>query len=1175
MGGVLPMGLRVVGIRGVLMKVWHFIIAVFLIGPAVANAGVITGNYLLDDYTFTSNPDGLPSGTNNEWRYDSAGARVQWKTTQANTGGINGNFNGGTVNLLSHTAVTGDPDYNINTTKLTAITPAWATASFAYAGTATYDPDHVIEGYYVITIDTTGDTYVGTSTTNKIHDGPTRLPSGNNTMLQNNLRDGWNVLTWDVNPFAAGGIVYADIVNISVDFYATTITDNIGSGTHDEYFSMKEAPIEYTAETVYTPPVIPLVGVYFDDNGSTAGFGLDSGGSITFEPTASQFTTNLAGDTSPEPLGTNTAVIFNLEAPGGSDRVPVTLVPGSATTLSRITTIRTSGNELLELNAASGAASITLVGSAIVDTSANIEFADDLLLSGDFVKTGSSALTFASGSTYTGTATAAYGAINLIGNANLADAFFAISNGTVSIDNSISSNITVGGFITGGQVELTSDTPVTVSISGGLAVDNGTAEQLRFVGDQDIEFDASSVSTFEIGKNGAVRTADKLKTAGSIICDGTLNVELMAGSDPLTAGDAFDLLDGNINGAIAGAFDTVSLPALAPGLEWITNTLYTQGFIWVREINAPPAVAKPNVIILFADDLGYADCGFQPLGSTDIITPNIDTIAENGVIFTAGYANGPVCAPSRGGLMTGQYQNRFALHDTPAAWHMEDPENPGEVLHDGILPGMTCFGHRMQDLGYATCMIGKWHGGESREHYPPHRGFDEFYGFNNGAHNYNPLDNYDPGDTLNRLLMRGMFPVDYEPDYLTDAFGREAVSFINRHAHEPFFLYVPFNAPHGPMTASDEHSQILFGKNANQLTTREKLISMVYSMDLAIGGILDAVRNNGLEEETLIIFYSDNGGTGLSGGNASANTPLRGVKGQLWDGGIREPFCMQWKGQLPEGLSYDFVVTGLDLMPTAVNMAGGSFTTNDIVDGNDIMPAVLGQTGTPPNDIVVWWFNDRWVARDNEWKLIDVGSGPELYHIIDDISETTDVYGDNPDVVNRLYGYYTNIVTEFDLVTDASRWSSNEVYHLAIKDPEFQVIYLPTNTTEWVESQYPGIDMDNDGLSNLLEYQLGLPLDSPSVLSNGLSWNLDTLPSSGSLDLTYRKRTATTGENAIPAPAYTIEQTGSLTGSWSAASSTRIDGPNPTGDPDYEESTYQVDINPAAAQEFFRLHIQD
>jgi arylsulfatase A-like enzyme len=941
------------------------LMAGFCISVNWANAGIVNVGNLLDDPSFTSIPDaGMPTSGNEQYRYDTAAGKervqIQTSSTTPSTAGDSSSFTA-SINIFDDTEVTGDGDYDISTTTLDAITPAFSRSDFVYSATADLrlpGHDQVINGWYVITLDTLSGIYTATSGVANIFDGD---PANNNAM-EDQVISAWNSLIWDSDPFAIGGVVYAEINSIGIEFFHETVVAN--TLDNNAWFNFESATIGYTAETIASSPV--------------------------FDP----------------------------------------------------------------------------------------------------------------------------------------------------------------------------------------AVSNGVAGDLLLLSGSNYTFGASAVSTFEINKSGTIRSSDKLKTDGTVFCDGTLNVVLLAGSDALEAGDAFDLLDGNITGAITGEFSTVNLPALSGGLEWTTNTLYTQGFIWVRETNTV-SVAKPNVIILFADDLGYADTGFQPLGSTDIITPNIDTIAENGVVFTAGYANGPVCSPSRGGLMTGQYQNRFALHDTPATWHMEDPAT-GEIMHDGIPTNMTCFAHRMQDQGYATCMIGKWHGGETREHYPPHRGFDEFFGFNNGATSYYPDEN--ENSNLNRRLMRGMFPVDQEDEYITDAFGREAADFINRHAHEPFFLYVPFNAPHGPMTASTNHSHVVFGKDAGDLTLREKLITMVYSMDLAVSNILDAVTSNGIEGETLIVFYSDNGGK--PGNNESYNTPLRGQKGDLWDGGIRVPFAMQWKGQIPEGLSYDFVVSGLDLMPTAVGMAGGTFTTNDIVDGNDILPAVTGQTATPPNDIVLWWHNDRWVARDNEWKLVDhdknSGTPPELYYIIDDMSETTDVYNDHPDVVARLYSHYTNTVAEFDLLTDASIWSSNATYYLNIQDPANHVIYEPTNAAEWVESAYPGTDMDNDGISNLQEFLLGLPLDSPSVLSNGLAWSLDSLAVSNSLNVTFRKRISTTGENAIPAPTYNLEETGTLTSnSWSSATAVLTDGPNPTGDPDYVEETYRIDTDPADSSGFYRLKVQE
>jgi hypothetical protein len=220
--------------------------------------------------------------------------------------------------------------------------------------------------------------------------------------------------------------------------------------------------------------------------------------------------------------------------------------------------------------------------------------------------------------------------------------------------------------------------------------------------------------------------------------------------------------------------------------------------------------------------------------------------------------------------------------------------------------------------------------------------------------------------------------------------------------------------------------------------------------------------------------------------------------------------------------------------------------------------------------MVLWWHNGKWAARDNEWKLIDVGSGPELYHIIGDIGETTDVYAGNPAVVDRLYSHYTNTLAEFDIVTDASRWSSNSTYYMDITDPAYHVIYEATNVTEWLESAYPGTDTDKDGISNYIEFMHGLPLESPSALSDGVAWNLAEIAQSN-LSVTYRKRVGSVGENSLPVSGVSIEQTGMLeSNAWEAADAVLTDGPNATESTNVVEVSYLVNV-PDEPRGFFRL----
>ena len=244
------------------MKKILIVAVVTLMLVNLAEAGVITGERLLDEWGFGSNPDSLPTGNDdeNQWRYSSSGTAVIWETSQANTGGINDGFNAGTANIFDDVGVVGDADYDINTTKLTGISANWAAGNFSYAGTVTYAANHVIEGYYTITVDTVGGTFLGTSNAGKIHDGPTRLGTGgSNSLLQSNLASAWNVINWDTDPFAGGdGIVYADITDINIDFFATTTAGN-GGGTHTEFFTMKQADIQYEATTIPEPATLGLV----------------------------------------------------------------------------------------------------------------------------------------------------------------------------------------------------------------------------------------------------------------------------------------------------------------------------------------------------------------------------------------------------------------------------------------------------------------------------------------------------------------------------------------------------------------------------------------------------------------------------------------------------------------------------------------------------------------------------------------------------------------------------------------------------------------------------------------------------------------------------------------------------------------------------------------------------
>ncbi|MBI4579863.1 MAG: sulfatase-like hydrolase/transferase, partial [Planctomycetes bacterium] len=328
---------------------------------------------------------------------------------------------------------------------------------------------------------------------------------------------------------------------------------------------------------------------------------------------------------------------------------------------------------------------------------------------------------------------------------------------------------------------------------------------------------------------------------------------------------------------------------------------------------AEPAGARPNIVLIVADDLGYADLGCQ--GAKDIATPSIDSLAAGGVRFTNGYVSCPVCSPTRAGLLTGRYQQRFGHEFNPGPPARAEP-------HFGLPLTEKTIADDLKTAGYVTGMVGKWHLGYQPKFHPTKRGFDEFFGFPGGAHSYVDAK-ADPAN----LIYRGTTPVD-EKEYLTDAFAREAAAFVARHAKERFFLYLPFNAVHSPLQAPDKYKERFASINDPK---RQTMAAMLSAMDDAVGAVLKELRDRGIFENTLIFFISDNGGP--TPGNASRNTPLSGFKAQVWEGGIRVPYLIQWPGRVPAGRVYEQPVIALDILPTAVAAAGGSVPADRKLDG--------------------------------------------------------------------------------------------------------------------------------------------------------------------------------------------------------------------------------------------------
>jgi arylsulfatase A-like enzyme len=390
---------------------------------------------------------------------------------------------------------------------------------------------------------------------------------------------------------------------------------------------------------------------------------------------------------------------------------------------------------------------------------------------------------------------------------------------------------------------------------------------------------------------------------------------------------------------------------------------------------------RPNVLVIVADDLGYADLGCQ--GAKDIATPAIDSLAANGVRFTDGYVSCPVCSPTRAGLNTGRYQQRFGHEFNPG------PPAMAEDIFGLPLKEKTLANY-MKEAGYVTGMVGKWHLGYKPEFHPMKRGFDEFFGFPGGAHSY-----IDPKADGANPILRGTQPVD-EKEYLTDAFGREARAFIRRHAAEPFFLYLTFNAVHTPQQVPEKY---LARFASIQDDKRRKMAAMLSAMDDAVAGVLQAVRDKGLENNTLIFFISDNGGPTPS--NGSRNTPLTGYKGQVLEGGIRVPYIIQWKGRLPAGEVYRKPVISLDILPTAVAAVGGAAPRD--VDGVNLLPYLTGRKDAVPHDVLFWRFGPQAAVRKGDYKLVmQRDQQPQLFNLAEDIGEQHDLAAGKPDLLKEL-----------------------------------------------------------------------------------------------------------------------------------------------------------------------------
>ncbi len=433
------------------------------------------------------------------------------------------------------------------------------------------------------------------------------------------------------------------------------------------------------------------------------------------------------------------------------------------------------------------------------------------------------------------------------------------------------------------------------------------------------------------------------------------------------------------------------------------------------------SIQPPNIIVVLADDLGYNDLG--SFGSQVIRTPHIDALAERGIRVTDGYVSAAVCSPSRAGLYTGTYQSRFGYEFNTS----------GRDTVVGLPTDQRTMADMLRSAGYATGLIGKWHLGKSEQHHPLRRGFDEYFGHLSGGSTYIdsrkegveswPTQNAPTERPATSAIFEGFEEVEVE-EYLTDVFADKAVDFIRRHKSERFFLMLTPNAPHTPLQATKEYVERYVDVEP---AGRRIFAAMVSSVDDYVGDVIAELRAHGLEDNTLIVFFSDNGCVKYLSQDMCSNDPLSGSKRFHLEGGIRVPFIFSWPAALPAGTTYSQPVISLDLFATFAAAAGSGETAPDSVN---LLPYLRGENSDPPHEFLFWRAKPNVAVRWGHWKLWKVnrsdrtfddltlggrrlpqvdypGDSPTgqltvLYDLSKDIGEHKDVADDHPEIVERL-----------------------------------------------------------------------------------------------------------------------------------------------------------------------------
>jgi len=419
-----------------------------------------------------------------------------------------------------------------------------------------------------------------------------------------------------------------------------------------------------------------------------------------------------------------------------------------------------------------------------------------------------------------------------------------------------------------------------------------------------------------------------------------------------------------------------------------------------------PEGEKPNIVIIMADDLGYGD--ISSFGGW-IDTPHLDQLAEEGMRFTNFYASGPVCSPTRAGLLTGRYQQRAGIPGVVYA-------APNRNRQHGLQMNEVTLAEALREVGYATGMFGKWHLGYERRYNPIHQGFDIYRGYVSGNVDFfahvDQAGFYDwwDGDQLIN-----------EPGYVTHLITKHAVQFIKDHQEEPFLLYMPHEAPHYPYQGSQDEPFRVVGKNTPEAREPEQVrrayIEMVQEMDKGIGQMMHTLDSLGIRDNTIVFFFSDNGAA-----QAGSNGDLRGYKGSLWEGGIRVPAIANWPDHIPPASTTDQTAMTIDIMPTALALAGAS--SSKPFDGVDLSPVILNNT-LLEDRALFWHYNNQVALRSGQWKYVEGLNGlegPGLYNLSKDIAEQNNLVESQPEKLSELKSMFT-------------QWQK-DVTHNATEQPE-------------------------------------------------------------------------------------------------------------------------------------------